>query len=202
MAIYKFSNVGGFGTYQRYNDFLAGNPAVILDAGSYFPLGEFTLASAQASVTFSNIPQTYSHLQIRAIARSNFAATSENIYMTFNNVTTGSLYAQHQLAGDGSAASASSVINQDRIFPSVLTGSTAGANTFGATVIDILDYRNTNKFKTTRAISGNDNNGNNFIVYRSGLFRSTNAITEIQLSAGVTYSFTANSSFALYGVLA
>ena len=40
------------------------------DAGSMFPIGEFTLASAQANVEFTNIPQTYTHLQIRAISKN------------------------------------------------------------------------------------------------------------------------------------
>jgi hypothetical protein len=175
--------------------------------GDVAPLGDFESiatsivgAGGASSVTFSSIPTSFQHLQLRIIGRSNFAATSENIYVTFNNVTTGSLYAQHQLVGDGSSASASASINQDRIFPSLVTGSTAGSNTFGASVIDILDYANTNKFKTTRTLTGNDNNGNGFMVMRSGLFRSTDAITRIDLSPGATYSFAQHTHIALYGI--
>ena len=103
MAVYKFSNAGGFGNITRYNDFLAGNPAVIQDAGAYFPLGEFTLSSAQTTVTFSNIPQTYTHLQLRSIARGTATGTSGvDLYLTFNNNTTG--YNGHQLYGDGASA--------------------------------------------------------------------------------------------------
>jgi hypothetical protein len=77
VAIFRFSNAGGFGTYQRYNDFLAGNPAVVQDAGAMFPLGEFTLAEIGRAVEFTNIPQTYTHLQIRFTART-VSANTEN----------------------------------------------------------------------------------------------------------------------------
>ena len=87
-------------------------------------------------------------------------------------------------------------------------GSTAGngasANVFGVGVIDILDAFNTSKYKTVRFLDGYDNNGSGLVALRSGLWQSTNAITDITVApenfGGTTYK--QYSTFALYGVKA
>jgi hypothetical protein len=79
-------------------------------------------------------------------------------------------------------------------------GANAGTNTFGSIVIDILDYQNTNKFKTARGLGGSDNNGNGEIYLTSGLWRDTSAITSVSLFPGVGTTFNQYSSFALYGI--
>jgi hypothetical protein len=75
----------------------------------------------------------------------------------------------------------------------------AAANVFGAGIIDILDYADTNKYKTVRALSGTDNNGSGDIILGSGLYQQTTAITSITLEANGVNWLT-NSSFALYGI--
>lgn len=202
MAIFKFSNAGGFGTFQRYNDFLAGNPAVNLDNGSYFPLGEFTLATAQANIEFTNIPQTYTHLQLRCNMRLTGTNSSDGsaVDMQFNGDTT-SLYANHYLYGVGSGSGTSgNEANTNVVRVWRATTPTQTADIFGACVLDILDYKNTNKFKTVRFLSGFDNNGSGLVSLNSGLWRSSTAITSIKLTP--PSNFATNSSFQLYGVLA
>jgi hypothetical protein len=198
MAIYKFSNVGGFGTYQRYNDFLAGNPTtpVYVDNGAYFPLGEFTLASAQSEVNFINIPQTYTHLQIRCMVIGSTAG--QDILMQVNGVTTSNNYARHELRGNGSTASSNGTANTS--FMDISTNAIDTA--FPSPIItDILDYQNTNKNKTIRTLSGADRNGSGSVSLLSGVRLATTAITSIRIFVG-SGNFNANSSFALYGVLA
>jgi hypothetical protein len=72
-------------------------------------------------------------------------------------------------------------------------------NNVNAFIIDLLDYSNTNKFKTMRSLNGFDENGAGQIFLTSGLYRKTNAISEIRLfpSSG---TFAEYSSFALYGI--
>jgi hypothetical protein len=68
-----------------------------------------------------------------------------------------------------------------------------------STVVDILDYSSTNKFKTARSISGVDYSGSGYVALVSGLYRSTNAITTYNIiSAGGTFSV--GSTFTLYGI--
>lgn len=201
MSIFRFSNAGGFGTYQRYNDFLAGNPTtpVLVDNGSMFPLGVFTLSGTQATVDFTNIPQTYTHLQIRAIARANRAGSEDSVRLRFNS-DSGNNYSQHLLYGNGSSAISAAGVSQSFAYPAITTAASDLSNTFCAMVIDILDYKNTNKNTTIRSLGSYDINGAGISSLNSGVWLNTAAVTSISLSPGSS-SWVQNSSFALYGVL-
>ena len=155
-------------------------------------------SSGASSITFSNIPQNYTHLQIRGIGRTSTATTSEQIYMQFNS-DTGSNYSLHHLYGDGTTAYAGGGANQTEMYAFRVTGASAASNIFGGGVVDILDYANTNKYKTIKTLSGEDRNGSGFPFYQSGSWRNTNAITSIKLypSANNLAQYT---HFALYGI--
>jgi hypothetical protein len=71
---------------------------------------------------------------------------------------------------------------------------------FGANIIDILDYANTNKYKTTRTLSGGDNNGSGFVQFMSGNWRNTNAVTSIDIFQVDGDTIAEYSQFALYGI--
>lgn len=202
MAIYKFSNAGGFANYTRYNDFLAGNPAVILDKGSMYPLGVFTLSAAQATIEFTNIPQTYTHLQLRAIVRSDATGGDNASLIVLKPNNSSGDYRSHGIVGIGSGTPASSSTLVDGSFTYyTLPNNSVTASIYGANIIDILDYRNTNKNKTIRLLGGFDTNGGGQITFQSLLWVSTDAITSINLTLNPG-NFMANTSFALYGVQA
>ena len=66
-------------------------------------------------------------------------------------------------------------------------------------MIDILDYSNTNKYKTARVLGGMDFNGSGSASLQSGLWMSTSAVTSITcISAG--NNWTTGTQIALYGV--
>ena len=68
-------------------------------------------------------------------------------------------------------------------------------------VIDILDYANVNKYKTTRTLGGAElNQASSEIVFQSGLWRSTNAITSIGFTEATGSNFEQYTQFALYGI--
>jgi hypothetical protein len=172
---------------------------VVPDTGAMFPLGMVSVGSAGAAdVTFSSIPSTYTHLQIRAIARSTTSTTSEQCYIQFNT-DTGSNYSLHYIYGDGTTAYSGGGSSQAQMYALRMTGATASSSIFGTGVVDILDYKNTNKYKTLRTLSGEDRNGNGFLFYQSGLWQSTSAITSIKLYPSAN-NFAQYSSFALYGI--
>ena len=164
-------------------------------ATSFESIATVTVGSGGASdVTFSSIPGTYSHLQLRGIVRS---TTDTYVAITFNGVT-GTSYAEHNLSGDGSSAGAQAYSSRANTF---ISNPPTGANLFEAFVIDILDYANTNKYKTTRALNGADTNGAGSINLSSGLFMDTTAITSIKIAMN-TGTLAQYSHFALYGIKA
>jgi hypothetical protein len=163
------------------------------EVGDYESISTVTLGSSQATVTFSSIPSTYKHLQIRGIAKS---TTVNHLDMQFNS-DTGNNYAGHQLEGNGTAASASAGATRANIFSVVMMAGTSPI--MGAGIIDILDYANTNKYKTARSLRGYDANGSGNISLISGLWMNTAAISTITLTArgGSVDQYT---TFALYGI--
>jgi hypothetical protein len=159
-------------------------------------------ASAVSSITFSSIPSTYTHLQIRSLWKGSITSFDyEYVELTINGSSSG--YAYHNIRGDGSAVVAGGGGSLDRTYPSFsLPSSNASyANMFGTGIIDILDYTNTNKNKTIRALSGFDGNGSGNVSLSSGLWQNTSAITSISLKPqSGSSNFTQYSQFALYGI--
>jgi hypothetical protein len=153
-----------------------------------------TLGSAQSSISFSSIPSTYTHLQIRLLAATSIA---DRYFKMQYNSDTGSNYNYHYLTGSGTAASAGAVTS------SAWVTAGFGPNSisfFGASVVDILDYKDTNKFKTNRNLEGADMNGaGGYVGISSGCWRSTAAISSITLTPS-SGNFNQYSSFALYGI--
>jgi hypothetical protein len=175
--------------------------------GSYYSIQTATVDSGGAtSVTFSSIPQTYTHLQVRAIgrdARSGSGGGYDQPFITFNG-DTGNNYASHALEGGGSSASAYSGTSQANFWGAVnMPWNGYTSNVFGVGVMDILDYTNTNKYKTMRTLSGFDANGSGAVTVFSGLWQNTAAVTSITLSAqNVSWNFLQYTQFALYGIKA
>ena len=195
MDILKFSNAGGFTTKTRYADMLAGNavwnPYTVV--GSYDSIATVTLGSAN-SVTFSSIPQTYTHLQFRC-----WAPTINNWIQIGVNGLTGANYTYHELRGDGSGASSSAGFNDAGLL-ALAQGS--GSASYGtAFITDILDYTNTNKNKTVRTFYGVDQNGSGTVGLTSNLYKYTSAISSVTFYANYySAALPSGTTIALYGV--
>ncbi len=176
---------------------------------SYESIATVTVgAGGSSAVTFSSIPSTYKHLQIRCLTRGTSNNTAP-IYLTVNGDTAAN-YSTHQLLGNGATAYADGHANASYIidgwggFQTFSGGDLA--NTFGVGIIDILDYANTSKYKTARALWGRDNNSSGSItgrvVFESGSWRSTSAINSLSFTTDATYGITwaQYTQFALYGI--
>jgi hypothetical protein len=184
------------GSAQGYGAF-----SVAAAAGDFESIATVSVgAGGSSSITFSSISADYAHLQIRGIARSNRSSDLDTLQIRFNG-DTGTNYSRHYLYADGSSVSAGADTSTTFANVGLLTGANAGSSMFGANIIDILDYANTNKFKTIRCLSGEDRNGSGDLQFASGLWRNTNAITSITIisQAGVS-TMQQYSHFALYGI--
>ena len=179
--------------------FASANTTVVT---SYESIATVSVGSGgAANVEFASIPGTYTHLQVRYIGRDNRSGTnSDDIYFRFNSDSTTANYNSHRLYGNGSSVSADRVTGYAGTLSAFVSASTATASAFGGGVTDILDYANTNKYKTTRSIGGHDDNGSGFVSFISGLWLSTSAITTITIFPLNGTSFNQYSQFALYGI--
>jgi hypothetical protein len=170
-------------------------------SGAYDSIATTTLGSSASSVTFSSIPSTYTHLQVRAIVRSTTGGTAQDEVQLTMNSDTGSNYAYHFIYGNGGSAVAAAASSQTYIRSAFAPRASATANSFGGLVIDILDYTNTSKNTTIRSLAGGDlNNTEGLIALCSGLWMNTAAITSLTFKPESGNSFPQYTQFALYGI--
>ena len=174
---------------------------------SYESIQTTTVGSGgSSSISFSSIPSTYKHLQIRCFGQTNRGTYGiDEGYLRFNS-DSASNYSDHYIYGDGSAAAAGADINQTSIVMGTGWFGTTTGGTFGINIVDILDYTSANKNKTVRILGGTDHNGlvggiGGRVGISSGLWRnSATAINAITITPANGSLFTQYSSFALYGV--
>lgn len=166
-------------------------------SGDFQSIATTTVGSGGSStITFSSIPSTYKHLQVRYIAR---ATNTEYIGLQMNS-DTGSNYSFHSLSGNGATAYGNGGASRANIIMNLYTGTSTTANIFNAGVLDILDYANTNKYTTARALTGCDFNGSGAIELMSGSWLNTAAVTTLTFYRPIGGNFEQYTQFALYGI--
>lgn len=169
--------------------------------GDYESIATVTVGSGgAANAEFTSIPSTFQHLQIRL--SSHFSGSASGLLqglIQLNGDTAGN-YSYHRLFGNGSSASSDAAANQSNMVFPWMPDDQNSVNHFSGTVIDILDYKDANKYTTVKALGGNDQNGSGIIGFVSGNWRNTNAVTSIKLLPPSPETFKQHSTFALYGI--
>ena len=175
---------------------------VAASTNSYESIATVTVGSGgSSSISFTSIPSTYKHLQVRLLSRTDRGDTNDFMTIRFNS-DSGTNYSYHSLYGNGSSAGAADTGTSTATpWSGVTAGGNATASIFGAAVVDVLDYQNSNKYKTVRLLSGTDQNSTTGRIYfMSNLWRSTSAITTLTIIPTYGSNFAQYSSFALYGI--
>jgi hypothetical protein len=204
MAITSVKTGSSFTNLQKYDNFLGPNAAFI--PNSFESIATQTVTGAGVtSVSFTSIPQTYTHLQIRASVRSNNVAAYDAFYIyNLDGSAVSSQMANHYIYGTGSSVGVNAYTAQFSAQMGFVPAANTLANNFGAGIVDILDYTNTNKNKTLRGFVGFDDNGNTsgspFITLSSAYSAQlgTGAITNLTFI--INNSFAIGTKFALYGI--
>ena len=155
-------------------------------------------AGGQSTITFSSIPQTYKHLQIRILHGSN-TSSADSVDIRYNS-DTGSNYTYHALYGTGSVTGSEASNPRTAAVVPVTAIANTNTNMFSHGIIDILDYANTNKYKTQKVSGGWDVNGNGQAFLGSASWMSASAISQIQIYTRAGVGFKQYSHFALYGI--
>ena len=181
-----------------------------LITSNFFLISQVT-PSGVGTVTFSSIPSTYKSLQIRMNSRDAYTGAYLGMYLqvSFNGDTSASNYAMHWLRGavdttivaSGYASGTYGSIHLNSAYGGTLGGVAAPA----VSIVDILDYANTNKNKTVKALSGVNYNdayptaATTSVAIGSGLWLSTAAISSITLT-GTGTGWVAGTTISLYGL--
>jgi len=167
---------------------------------SMFHIATTTVGAGNSSlITFSNIPQQYTHLQLRVSGRGN-TSFSEGLstYVRLNG-DSGNNYSWHRLRGNGASAFSDSGTTTSVAAFGATVGDTGVTNVFGALILDILDYTNTSKNKIFKGIGGVDRNGSGNAVMVSALWMSTSAVTSMTIDVDSS-TWLQGTQISLYGI--
>lgn len=154
-----------------------------------------TATPSGGTVTFTSIPQTYKHLQLSIMAVSSGGVS--DIIMRFNNDSSAS-YAAYQTRSSRSTPQSYTYTSNTYSLASTNIGQSSLAPNIA--FIDILEYTNTNKLKTSRSQTGYDYNTSGEIVFCPSTYQGTAAITRIDLSLAPAFTWNSNSVVSLYGI--
>ena len=161
---------------------------------TYEKIATTTLGSANATITFSSIPATYTDLVLAmAIGTSN----QDGIKIMINN-DTATNYSNTRLYGNGSSISSNRRSSTATVYldDGVAFSTGAGSNN---SILQFMNYSNTTTYKTWLQRGNNAANGTVAVV---GLYRSTSAISRLDFTAVGTSTFVSGSTFTLYGIKA
>jgi hypothetical protein len=160
------------------------------------------LGSNQTSVVFNSISSEFTDLVLIASARTDRSGqVDDQLQMRFNSVTSG--YGERGLFGNGSSPTSFTNSSQTSIRDIIWTSAAnATSNTFANASVYIPNYRSSR----AKAVSSDSVTENNATAASQaimiGSWSGTDPITSITLSPLNGTNILANSTFALYGVLA
>ena len=153
-----------------------------------------TVGSAgAATVTFSNIPQTFTDLVLKVSSRSNRSDVNDGFFVYLNgstsSITAKRLYGN---SSSGSVDSGSSVLND---------ANTATASVFANSEIYIPNYASANyKSFSVDTVTENNSSTNAFVSIVAVLWSNTAAVTSLTLTNETGTAFMEYSTFSLYGI--
>ncbi|CAB4173643.1 hypothetical protein UFOVP1255_7 [uncultured Caudovirales phage] len=162
-------------------------------AGStYTPLATSTVTSG-TTTAFTSIPGTYTDLLL-VVNGICAAGGPGDLRLQFNS-DTATNYSYNRLLGTGST-----VTNGRATAANFIIGGQTSTTNPSVTLCNIQNYSNTTTNKTTISNYGNYNPTNNAVGVSVGMWRSTAAITRIDISTNVAFDVTVY--LTLYGIVA
>jgi len=157
-------------------------------------INSVVLTASAASVTFDNIPDYYEDLKLIICPK---VSANTTFLIRLNSISTGSLYSDTFLQGNGSSVASTRLSSQNEARASYVS-TARSTNDGGIIEIDFLSYSNTSIFKTFLSNSGIASEGVDSIVC---LFRSLDSISKIDIIPSVGGSIlSSGSTFTLWGV--
>lgn len=164
-------------------------------AQTYELITSTTLGSAQATVTLTSIPSTYTDLIL--VVTCYATGGGGGSIRTKVNSDGSTLYNTTYFYGDGSSVTPGQTGDTNT---GLFMGRMNGYSTeMGGGLIHIPNYATTTTFKNMTCF----NFGRDMINwFASGTYRSTNAITSIYMDVESSANFDTGSTFYLYGIKA
>ena len=171
-------------------------------AATYDYIGSINIGAEtnNGTIAFWNIPQTYTHLQIRGLARST-RTYSGNAIDEVRVYLNGAIYGSNNLnlQGDGTTFST----NAAGAF--IIDDGGGPTGMYSPFIIDIFDYTSTSatKTKTTRITSGADTNSSSpqgFATFATAYYSLNSTVTGVGIYLAYGGVWKQYSTVAIYGI--
>jgi len=171
-------------------------------AYTYSKIATYTVGSGGLqSISFLNIPQTYTDLVLRFSGRNSRSNDNLQEFTMGVNNNTSTQYVFKYLRGSGSAAISNNYPAESGFHQLGQPGDTATASTFSNYEIYFPNYTSSN-YKSVSIDGVTENNATAAYSYlQAGLITNTAPITSIYISAP-SYLIMQYSTFHLYGIKA
>jgi len=167
---------------------------------SMYPIASITVSgSSTGTVTFSNIPQDFTHLEIRMFGRLNYATLGDSkaVNIRFNGDSTSANYTTRYFWGSTNSIVSGTAINSGNIYSAMLPSTNFQITNWGSGIMKIFEYTNTNKTKTGITMFGHYGQNYGMVGWNQGMWNSTAAITSITL-VGAGENYVSGTRFDLY----
>lgn len=158
-----------------------------------------TLAAVAASITFSNIPQTFRNLLLLGKLRSTIAGTADDGFMRLNSDATANYDSAYLYVNGTTVAGGTIVASTNGIYVGALPGSTSAANNASAIELTLPDYARTAWRKSGHARASDQSETRQVCLISDGSWRNTAAVTSLTIYASGG-NLAANSTVTLYGL--
>jgi len=162
-------------------------------------------AGGTSVITFDNIPQTYSSLEIWSLVKTE-ATGAADLHLRMNNDSGASNYAWFTGYGPSAGSATAPLGNYSTTYITSVNGAARGDNSvWGATIWTIPDYSKNTKFKQLNHWGGFSTNGGSGInyatgFYGTGLWKNSAAVTRLDFIQTSLTDFNQYSIISLFGL--
>lgn len=157
---------------------------------TYEPISTTTLGSNTNTVSFTSISSAYTDL---IFVFEGTMSSGTDMMIQFNS-DTGTNYSSTRLYGNGTSALSTRQTSDTAFYPAI--GSLANRQSI---IFQVMNYSNATTYKT---VLNRANNPAGFVGAHAKLWRSTAAITRIDIIGASSGNFATGSTFTLYGIAA
>jgi len=161
---------------------------------TYEPIQTYTLGSAQATISFTSIPSTYTDL--RLVMTGTVTASAGSAFAMRYNSDTATNYSYIAFYGNGS--SAQGYDNAASITAIIMTANFRTTIPVLAT-FDINSYAGSNYKNTLITYSYDDGASGGLVTREAAMWRNTAAINRIDITTTST-TYAAGTTVTLYGI--
>lgn len=185
---------------------LSGSLSTPSAKGQFTPVGDMiliqsvTTTGTQTSVTFSSIPQTYSHLYLYYSGRGTQGSVYSNGTMELNGNTSGYMIGYIESAGGATIMGSSYSRNQATTrFADVVIAGSGATGIHGAVLGVFPNYTTATKHGFMAQFGSTDSSTQQYMGYQYSAHDNSAALTSIVLS--ISTGFLNGSTFHLYGTV-